>query len=722
MSFAPPPARQLARVCFVAAFAFLSTTARANQSDVATTVESSGNAVTANANQTIAKAAKPITDATGRIRYIVDIIDDEIGKPDKFNDADSKIKYHKDKSDKLIADVAKIRGVEIIATTSLVGISFVAYLDAKQVDQLAKDKRVSLLTQDTYLKPSALWNNINEWTGQVRPWGLQALGVTYASSSNGTATVYVLDSGVGLHSDLTGLSAANQLSALPGINPTGCYAHSTHVAGIIGASANNNAGVVGVLPGVRLVSIAMGDVNSGTCSNPSDPSGGYLISAFTQGLQKIYELVMQSGKVGIVNMSWNGGIYFSATQTIGQKMKSVATPVSFYVGSYKGALVAQSAGNGATNACTVAYDAPSTYDGIMVVGGLDDNGQAVVPLNGQNGFVNAPFAGDAPGSNTGSCVEVWAPSQRIKSTWSNGSYAPLSGTSMAAPHIAGFAARLLESDPSITTSLALESAVRSRFVTIGGSNLSMPQLAPQGEVAIPTIDILEGGNARSSVGAINFSKFLANVDLRFQAVGAAFCNVVVTNNGVAGQGVSTPTSYQFFYSGFPPNLLPFGQNTWAVTCYSADGTSNTATANGRIKQPVTVAWLARTSSTGGNWQTIPSGSTVNWGNGAFDQKSTSTGADYCEVLSYGFTGSQYRDIESPQYVVNNINNLPGFVQSNPALWNSGVYFPTSYTFATFYFGNPVTAAPPFGSFQGYKWKLTCRNSDESKTTVMYGQQ
>ncbi len=111
--------------------------------------------MTANASQTIAKAAKPITDATGRLRYIVDIIDDEIGKPEKFNDADSKIKYHKDKSDKLIADVAKIRGVEVIATISLVGISFVAYLDAKQ--QYVRNN-INKLPDFEQSNP-ALWNS-----------------------------------------------------------------------------------------------------------------------------------------------------------------------------------------------------------------------------------------------------------------------------------------------------------------------------------------------------------------------------------------------------------------------------------------------------------------------------------------------------------------------------------------------------------------------------------
>jgi hypothetical protein len=227
------------------------------------------------------KAGKPKPDAQGRTRYIIDLIEDDTGKPGKFNDAADYEKWHKDRSARQIDDVIRLKGVDLVATTSFVGVSFVAYLTPKQVDQFTKDKRVLRVAEDVYVTFSSLWNDAKDYGGQItRPWawGLAAIGVGY-SGSNGLATVYVLDTGVERHIGIPGLTSANQLTAFATdaasvpINPNGCWPHATHVAGIIGGAGNGYA-PAGVLPGVRIVSVAVGDTNATSCGLGERTGGG----------------------------------------------------------------------------------------------------------------------------------------------------------------------------------------------------------------------------------------------------------------------------------------------------------------------------------------------------------------------------------------------------------------------------------------------------------------
>lgn len=610
--------------------------------------------------------------------------------------------------------MSKLRGVELFGiTTGLIGTSFIAHLTEQQVKQFSNDKRVKLITQDIYIQSSALWNSSTDASGQTRPWGLEAMAVANAGSSNGGAIVFVLDFGSELHPDLTGLTAANRYNIVPNISLTTCnYAHATHVAGIIGA-ADNGFGVVGVFPGVTLVSIGMASLNrlndNGTLCGADALS--VTPSTLIMALQKASEYLYQNNRTGIINLSFNfGSGVFASNGTVGQKMLAVSTPFSLPNVQYKGALIVQSAGNNNSNACDYAYNAASP--GIIVVGGLDNNGQAVVPLNGAVGFLSEPLAADSPGSNAGNCVGIWAPSQRVLSTWSGGGYATISGTSMAAPHISGFAARLLASNGGYTPA-GLKAAVLSYATTITGSNLSIPRLSLQPATAAPTVDIAEALNHTTS-GPLNFSKLATATNLRYQAVGAVGnCLVTVTRNGAAYSSGYYPSTYNL-----SANLLPPGQYTWSVTCNSAQGIQTNAVATGLIRRPITLNWFSNTTSTGSVFQALANGANVTWSasaNAPFSQYYNSVGADYCRVQSSGFTGSIFLDLDNPNF--NPLNTA--FAAT--LLWDSGLYYPAYFNFGSFNLGNPNTAAPPLGPYNGYKWLLTCRNSDgESKQTVMYG--
>ncbi|CAH1083881.1 S8 family serine peptidase [Candidatus Nitrotoga sp. 1052] len=184
-------------------------------------------------------------------------------------------------------------------------------------------------------------------------------------------------------------------------------------------------------------------------------------------------------RVAVVNMSISGSGVSRSNLTFVNKVaalnNAVWTPTYGWV--YPKIFFVQAAGNTQVDAYDAAYSPPSLTaspnDGVMVVGAHDR-------FCGISGFFNnGALAGSEPGSNVGVCIDVFAPGTDIWSAWSDVSYPQkgngtiynnygrLSGTSMAAPHIAGVAAWLAETyNPSSVG--ALETLVRSYIVA--GSN------------------------------------------------------------------------------------------------------------------------------------------------------------------------------------------------------------------------------------------------------------
>jgi subtilisin family serine protease len=235
----------------------------------------------------------------------------------------------------------------------------------------------------------------------------------------------------------------------------------------------------------------------GECAGGSVPNfGSWSVSGANNALEYVFRQTALNRKTAVVNMSINSSVDFRDNTLVSNAMKNVATPKWIYYGGqpgfyYPGSLIVQSAGNKKQLACNWAFTTPSGIpnpnDGIIVVGGINNSGQEVNLANG--GYVNVFDSGSpasiAPGSvigtspedgsNDGSCVEMHAPSQTIYSAWRSSSYRFLSGTSMAAPHVAGFAARLLEQNPTAAwTAPSLEQAVRAKLKSLGGG-ISIPQ-------------------------------------------------------------------------------------------------------------------------------------------------------------------------------------------------------------------------------------------------------
>jgi subtilisin family serine protease len=202
------------------------------------------------------------------------------------------------------------------------------------------------------------------------------------------------DDGNGLIDDIRGFDFANFDT-----NPMDDHGHGTHVSGTIGASGNNGIGIVGVSQNVSLMPIKV---------LGADGSGDSL------GVFYAMVYAMQNG-ADIMNMSL-GGYGFSFLNY-----------VAAYWANQEGVILVAAAGNERNNNDSRAnYPASFGFDNIISVAASGESDSL------------ASF------SNYGArSVDIVAPGADIYSTVPNNGYTYSSGTSMAAPHIAGACALLL---------------------------------------------------------------------------------------------------------------------------------------------------------------------------------------------------------------------------------------------------------------------------------------
>jgi len=273
---------------------------------------------------------------------------------------------------------------------------FAANLPAQAVQQMqAANPNIAYCEQDQVMSAPPIRIEAKPGGGggtqpsQQTPWGIAR--VNGAAAAN-YATAWVIDSGIDLtHPDLN-VDTARSRSFLGGTTtPQDQNGHGTHVAGTI-AAHDNAIGVVGVAPGAPVVSVRVLD-RRGSGSNSGVIAG--------------VEYVAANGLSGdVANMSLGGGT-------------STALDSAVLAASNKGIRFVLAAGNSSADA----------------------NTSSPARTNGPNVFTVSAFAqgdGFASFSNYGNPPVDWAePGVSIRSTWLAGGYNIISGTSMAAPHLAG---------------------------------------------------------------------------------------------------------------------------------------------------------------------------------------------------------------------------------------------------------------------------------------------
>lgn len=317
--------------------------------------------------------------------------------------------------------------------------------------------------------------------GGARDWNLNAVGAPESWSAGYTGdgiVVAVVDTGVDLdHPDLVsnlfvnaGEIAGNGIDddgngfvddvhgydfADRDSDPNDVSGHGTHVAGTI-AAINNGVGATGVAPDATILPVRVLGANG---------SGSTLDVA--AGIRYAADL-----GADIINLSLGGG-YSRAIDSAIDYARAL------------GSFIVAAAGN--ESSATPGYPArfSATDDNVISVGAYTSSGGL------------ARFSNDVGGSGA---VQVDAPGVGIFSTYVGGRYATLSGTSMAAPHVAGLAALTLSANPSLT-SAELRDLLASGTIGRAGGSDAIGSVAAQTTVGYAAAGIGAGVNASSSLAS-----------------------------------------------------------------------------------------------------------------------------------------------------------------------------------------------------------------------------
>jgi serine protease len=172
--------------------------------------------------------------------------------------------------------------------------------------------------------------------------------------------------------------------------------HGTHVFGTIGAIGGNNQGVTSMVPdsaGICYLTARVFD----------DAGNGQYMSVIFQGV----DWAIEEG-ADVINMSLGGGGFYQTGQDLFDKAHALGV-----------LSVAAAGNNGSTQ---LSY--PASYDKVISVAAVDQEKK------------RASF------SQSNNYVDISAAGVSVESTFLNGEYAYLSGTSMAAPHVTGAIARI----------------------------------------------------------------------------------------------------------------------------------------------------------------------------------------------------------------------------------------------------------------------------------------
>jgi subtilisin family serine protease len=343
-----------------------------------------------------------------------------------------------------------------------------AFLSDAAADALRNDPRVRAVRFDHPVVAAS--QSTPTGIDRVFATANEALFINETEDLSADVDVAVLDTGIDYeHADLEVVARTycngtfESASCTDGIG-TDEVGHGTHVAGTI-AALDNGEGVVGVAAGARLWSVKV-----------LDPGGWE--SELVAGVEWVTE---HASEIEVANMSIGCIFLPCSLPTMGEAID---------ISAEAGVVYAVAAGNNSGNAGNSTF---GTNPSVITVSALADS-------NGQPGGKGpTSCTDDLPGdhttrfltddtsasfSNYGEAIEIAAPGLCILSTYPGNEYKKASGTSMAAPHVAGAAAILAAQDNP--ESIGDVEAIRNAIIEEG--NFGWTDTSPDG-IQEPLLDV-----------------------------------------------------------------------------------------------------------------------------------------------------------------------------------------------------------------------------------------